>query len=86
MVLIIPVWTYIRANGQPAFAVYGRNAETKAYWPIAIKVLTLEGDKIRTITGFTEPGLFRLFDLPRVPSFDERAISGRRVMTCTSSP
>ncbi len=53
------------ANGQPAFAVYERNAEG-AYAAHSIHVLTLEGGAIATMTLFLEPRLFASFELPEV--------------------
>ena len=52
-----------RANRQPALAVYTRGAATEPYRPLAVKVLTLDGDAIAAITGFTDPRLFGYFGL-----------------------
>jgi RNA polymerase sigma-70 factor, ECF subfamily len=57
----------ISANGQPAFAVYGRGAEAGAAWVAhSIQVLTLERDMISALTIFIEPGprLFEAFGIP----------------------
>jgi RNA polymerase sigma-70 factor (ECF subfamily) len=53
------------ANGQPAFAVYERNAADGRWNANAIHVLTLEGDAISALTLFLEPSLFDAFGLPR---------------------
>jgi RNA polymerase sigma-70 factor (ECF subfamily) len=46
-----------RANGAPAFGVFA--GET----PFAIKVLEVDGGRIRSITGFADPTLFAFFAL-----------------------
>ncbi|HEV2712906.1 MAG TPA: sigma-70 family RNA polymerase sigma factor [Gaiellaceae bacterium] len=51
-----------RANGQPAAAVYVRREHH--YSPLALQVLTLRGDAIEAITGFTDSRLFSFFGLP----------------------
>lgn len=53
-----------RANGHPALGAYlpdDRVWECRGY---GIMVLTLAGERIATITGFPDPALFPLFDLP----------------------
>jgi len=54
-----------RANGHPALAAYlpdeGTPGSSHGY---GIMVLTLSGDRIATITGFTDPDLFPIFGLP----------------------
>jgi RNA polymerase sigma-70 factor, ECF subfamily len=53
-----------RANGHPALAAYlpdDRVWECRGY---GIMVVTVAGDHVATITGFPDPGLFPLFDLP----------------------
>ncbi|MFL5758183.1 MAG: RNA polymerase subunit sigma-70 [Thermomicrobiales bacterium] len=57
----------IRANRQPAFAVYYRNSDDGAYEAHAILVIAIEGDAIASLTRFTNPGLFRRFGLPATP-------------------
>ena len=52
------------ANGQPAFAVYLRDADG-VYRAHAMIVLTLTGALITRIVIFLEPALFRLFGLDR---------------------
>lgn len=53
----------IRANWQPAFAVYQR-AESGAYHAFGISVLTFAGDYISDATTFIDPALFPHFNLP----------------------
>jgi RNA polymerase sigma-70 factor (ECF subfamily) len=53
-----------RANGHPTLAAYlpdDHEWECRGY---GIMVLTLVGDQVATITGFPDPDLFPLFDLP----------------------
>jgi RNA polymerase sigma-70 factor (ECF subfamily) len=52
------------ANGQPAFAVYERNATNGTWAAHSIHVLTLEHDTITALTLFIEPHLFSAFGLP----------------------
>jgi RNA polymerase sigma-70 factor, ECF subfamily len=54
----------VRANGQPALATYLLDAETGAYLPLALDVLTLRGDRIADVTAFRTPALFPRFGLP----------------------
>jgi RNA polymerase sigma-70 factor (ECF subfamily) len=54
------------ANGQPAFAVYARSDADPRLTANAIHVLTLENDRIATMTLFLEPRLFEAFGLPMV--------------------
>ncbi len=53
-----------RANGQPAFGLYGRDGSGPGSRAQAIQVLALEGGSIGTLTGFVDPGLFPHFGLP----------------------
>ena len=53
-----------RANGQPALGVYRMDAETGAYLPIALDVLTLRAGLIAAVTAFRDPSVFGRFDLP----------------------
>ena len=53
-----------RANGQPAVAAYGEWPGEPGYRAYGIMVLTLDGDEIASITGFTDAALFPLFGLP----------------------
>jgi RNA polymerase sigma-70 factor (ECF subfamily) len=56
----------VRANGHPALAAYlpDEGGECRGY---GIMVLTLAGGRVATITGFPDPDLFPLFDLPLTP-------------------
>jgi len=51
------------ANGQPALAVYHRDADG-AYRPHVVQVLTCGPDGIAAIVAFLTPGLFAAFGLP----------------------
>jgi RNA polymerase sigma-70 factor (ECF subfamily) len=53
-----------RANGQLAFGHYTWDADTEAFIPEAITVLTLGGAKIAEITAFLTPDAFERFGLP----------------------
>jgi RNA polymerase sigma-70 factor (ECF subfamily) len=53
-----------RANGHPALAAYLPDESTQGCRGYGIMVLTVDGDRIATITGFPEPELFPLFGLP----------------------
>jgi RNA polymerase sigma-70 factor, ECF subfamily len=53
-----------RANGQPAVASYGLDRESGRYTASAIDVFTFEGDAIKQITAFVNPGMFARFGLP----------------------
>src|ERR671914_14191 len=53
-----------RANGQPAVASYGLDRESGRYTASAIDVFTFEGDAIKEITAFVNPGMFACFGLP----------------------
>jgi RNA polymerase sigma-70 factor (ECF subfamily) len=55
-----------RANGHPALAAYLPDESTQACRGYGIMVFTLAGERIATITGFPDPELFPLFDLPDV--------------------
>jgi RNA polymerase sigma-70 factor, ECF subfamily len=54
------------ANGQPAFAVYERNAANGTWVAHSIQVLTLEHDAISSLTLFLEPRLVQAFALPLI--------------------
>jgi RNA polymerase sigma-70 factor (ECF subfamily) len=56
-----------RANGQPAAAVYYRDADG-AYRPYGIAVLTMQTDGIARITAFGDPSLVAAFGFPVEPS------------------
>jgi len=51
------------ANGQLALGVYRLDAETGAYLPIALDVLTLSGARLTDITVFRTPAIFPRFGL-----------------------
>jgi RNA polymerase sigma-70 factor, ECF subfamily len=52
------------ANRQPALAVYAPDAAGGELVPFAVKVFTVDGDRISGITGFATPHLFPAFGLP----------------------
>jgi len=52
------------ANRQPALAVYAPGAAGGELIPFAVKVLTVDGDRISGITGFATPRVFPAFQLP----------------------
>jgi RNA polymerase sigma-70 factor (ECF subfamily) len=53
------------ANGQPAFAFYGRWSGGGAEWRAhSLQVLDVEGDRVVTMTSFVTPSLFASFRLP----------------------
>jgi RNA polymerase sigma-70 factor (ECF subfamily) len=54
-----------RANGQPAFGCYLRDAHAPIAHAYGLMVLTLAGDRIAAITGFPDTAVFRHFGLPR---------------------
>jgi RNA polymerase sigma-70 factor (ECF subfamily) len=59
--LLIPT----RANGQPAFGRYLSDPHTPIAHAHGLIVLTLAGDRISTITGFTDNSVLPRFGLPR---------------------
>jgi RNA polymerase sigma-70 factor (TIGR02960 family) len=54
-----------RANGQPAFGFYLRDAQCPIARATGIMVLTLEGDRVSEITAFHDTSVFPKFGLPR---------------------
>lgn len=54
-----------RANGQPAFGCYLRDAQTQIARAYGLMVLTLEDDRVAAITGFADTSVFPAFGLPR---------------------
>ena len=52
-----------RANGQPAFGLYMRNADG-GFRPFHLQVLTIGKDGVEHVGAFFEPSLFTLFGLP----------------------
>jgi RNA polymerase sigma-70 factor, ECF subfamily len=65
-----------RANGQPALGAYAIDREGRAYLPIALDVLTLEGDLITDVTAFRSPSVFARFGLPDQIARDWPRFSG----------
>jgi RNA polymerase sigma-70 factor (ECF subfamily) len=59
-------WRHLptRANGQLAVGCYLWDSEHRHYSAAAIDVLTLRGDLISEVTGFSSPRLFARFGLP----------------------
>jgi RNA polymerase sigma-70 factor (ECF subfamily) len=57
----------VAANGQPAFAVYERDA-AGVFHAHAIQVLTVTTAGIARIVAFADPSLFGPFDLPAQPA------------------
>jgi RNA polymerase sigma-70 factor (TIGR02960 family) len=53
-----------RANGQPAFARYIRDPHAPIAHAHGLIVLTLAGDRVSMITGFTENGILLRFGFP----------------------
>ena len=53
-----------RANGQPALGAYALDGAGSTYLPIALDVLTLDGDLIADVTAYRSPSLFARFGLP----------------------
>ena len=54
----------MRANDQPAVAAYMLAPEEGLYRAYGIMVLTLDGDRVAEITGFSDPPLFETCGLP----------------------
>ena len=54
-----------RANGQPAFGRYLLDPHTPVSHAHGLIVLTLAGDRISVITGFTDNSVLPIFGLPR---------------------
>ena len=54
-----------RANGQPAFGCYLRDAHAPVAHAYGLMVLTLRRDGIAAITGFPDTSVFPHFGLPR---------------------
>jgi RNA polymerase sigma-70 factor, ECF subfamily len=57
-------WTLTHANGQTAMAYYRLEEATGRWLPLALDVLTFEGDRISEITAFVTPDFFPRFGLP----------------------
>ena len=59
----------VRASGQLAVGAYALSQEHGAYLPIALDVLTVDGEHITAITAYRAPEVFPLFGLPaRLPA------------------
>jgi RNA polymerase sigma-70 factor (TIGR02960 family) len=54
-----------RANGQPAFGFYLKDAHCPVARAAGLLVLTLEGDRVSALTAFHDTSVFPLFGLPR---------------------
>ena len=54
-----------RANGQPAFVCYHRDAHAPVFHAHGLIVLTLEGERISALTRFVDNSLLPYFGLPR---------------------
>jgi RNA polymerase sigma-70 factor (TIGR02960 family) len=54
-----------RANGQPAFGCYLKDAHTPIAHAYGLMVLTLRGDGVAGLTGFADTGVFAAFGLPK---------------------
>ena len=52
-----------RANGQPAFGFYLRNADG-VFRASSLQVLTIEGNRVARVSAFRNDGLFEAFGLP----------------------
>jgi RNA polymerase sigma-70 factor (TIGR02960 family) len=61
MIKLVPT----RANGQPAYGCYLRDARAPIAHAYGLMVLTLRDDRIAAITGFPDTGVFPHFGLPR---------------------
>jgi RNA polymerase sigma-70 factor (TIGR02960 family) len=55
-----------RANGQPAFGFYIRDASCPIARAAGVMVLTLEGDRVSAITAFHDTSALARFGLPRM--------------------
>ena len=53
-----------RANGQPAFGCYVRDAHAPVAHAYGLMALTLRGDRVAAITGFPDTSVFPHFGLP----------------------
>jgi RNA polymerase sigma-70 factor (ECF subfamily) len=56
-------WRHVptRANGQQAIGCYVWSDETQSYRAAVLDVLTLEGDRVKSVVGFLAPWLFSRF-------------------------
>ena len=65
-----------RANGQPAFGCYLPDATAAIAPAYGLAVLTLEGDRISTITWFADTSVFPGFGLRRALRTSDTASAG----------
>ena len=56
-----------RANGQPAFGCYLKDAHAPIARAYGLMVLTLSADQIAGLTGFPDTSVFGSFGLPKTP-------------------
>jgi RNA polymerase sigma-70 factor (ECF subfamily) len=56
-------FVHTEANGLPALAAYARG-EGEAFEPMALHVLSLEGDRVTAITAFMDRRMYASFELP----------------------
>ena len=54
----------VEANGEPAFAMYGRDPATGTFVPRSVHVLAIEDGAVRAITAFLDPRLPPKFAAP----------------------
>ena len=74
-------WRHLptRVSGQAAIAAYTRDAETGAYLPFALDVLTLRGERIQEITSFITRELGALDDPEYYVRFPDQALDRRKL-------
>ena len=75
-----------RANGQPAYGLYIRDPQAGVAHANGILVLTLSGDGISVVTGFTDNSALPLFGLPRTLPDLTRAGRGTAARGCVELP
>ena len=63
--------TPTRANGQPAYAAYGKTPDG-TFAPHGLHVLTITGSRIARITSFNDPRLFAAAGLTNAPTYPDR--------------
>ena len=62
----------VRANGAPAVAAYMGEGDAGPAAAYGVMVLTIAQGRVAAITGFAEPDLFRLFELPATVELKRR--------------
>ena len=74
-------WRHLptRVSGQAAIAAYTRDAETGAYLPFALDVLTLRGERIQEITSFITRVLGATDDPEYYVRFPDQALDRRKL-------